>query len=148
MVVQDRCSDRTGRAIKCESLSCVWLFVTPPGSSVHGILLAWTLEWVAIPLLTQGSNPGLLPCRQILYHLSHQESPLKWTVTSKCHNKQPTPSHGAARRPRERVSKLQSLWQRAAFTQPSEIMLPRAKGPLFLPPPSFFPLAANLLDSA
>ena len=23
---------------------------------------------------TQGSNPGLLPCRQILYHLSHQES--------------------------------------------------------------------------
>ena len=21
---------------------------------------------------TQGSNPGLLPCRQILYHLSHQ----------------------------------------------------------------------------
>ena len=24
--------------------------------------------------LTQGSNPGLLPCRQILYHLSHQGS--------------------------------------------------------------------------
>ena len=23
---------------------------------------------------TQGSNPGLLPCRWILYHLSHQES--------------------------------------------------------------------------
>ena len=30
--------------------------------------------------LTQGSNPGLLLCRQILYPLSHQESPrrLKW----------------------------------------------------------------------
>ena len=26
--------------------------------------------------LTQGSNPGLLHCRQILYHLSHQESSL------------------------------------------------------------------------
>ena len=26
--------------------------------------------------LTQGSNPGLLHCRQILYHLSHQGSPL------------------------------------------------------------------------
>ena len=25
--------------------------------------------------LTQGSNPSLLPCRQILYHLSHQGSP-------------------------------------------------------------------------
>ena len=25
--------------------------------------------------LTQKSNPGLLPCRQILYHLSHQGSP-------------------------------------------------------------------------
>ena len=27
---------------------------------------------------SQGSNPGLLGCRQILYHLSHQGSP-KWT---------------------------------------------------------------------
>ena len=29
---------------------------------------------------TQGSNPGLLPCRQILYQLSHQGSPriLEW----------------------------------------------------------------------
>ena len=27
--------------------------------------------------LTQGSNPGLLHCRQILYHLSHQGSPFK-----------------------------------------------------------------------
>ena len=27
--------------------------------------------------LTQGSNPGLLHCRQILYHLSHQGNPNK-----------------------------------------------------------------------
>ena len=26
--------------------------------------------------LTQGSKPGLLHCRQILYYLSHQGSPL------------------------------------------------------------------------
>ena len=26
---------------------------------------------------TQGLNPGLLPCRQILYQLSHKGSPLK-----------------------------------------------------------------------
>ena len=31
---------------------------------------------------TQGSNPGLLRCRQILYHLSHQGSPriLEWVA--------------------------------------------------------------------
>ena len=31
---------------------------------------------------TQGSNPGLLHCRQILYHLSHKGSPrmLKWVA--------------------------------------------------------------------
>ena len=48
-----------------------------PGSSVHGILQARILEWVAIPFSrgifpTQGSNLGLLPSRQILYCLSHQ----------------------------------------------------------------------------
>ena len=52
-----------------------------PGSSVHGILQASILEWVAVPFLqgiflTQGSNLGFLHCRQILYHLSHQGSPI------------------------------------------------------------------------
>ena len=52
-----------------------------PGSPVHGILHARILEWVAIFLLqgifpTQGLNPGLLHCRQILCHLSHQEWPI------------------------------------------------------------------------
>ena len=51
-----------------------------PGSSVHGILQARILERVVIPFLqgifpTQGLNPGLLHCRQILYHLIHQGSP-------------------------------------------------------------------------
>ena len=48
--------------------------VSPLGSSVHGILQARTLEWVAILqgiFPTQGSNPGLPPCRLILHHLSH-----------------------------------------------------------------------------
>ena len=45
----------------------------PPGSSVHEILQERTLEWVAISVFpTQGSNLGLLHCRQILYCLSHQ----------------------------------------------------------------------------
>jgi len=41
---------------------------SPPGSSVHGILQARILEWVAMPF-SRGSFPH---CRQILYHLSHQ----------------------------------------------------------------------------
>ena len=49
---------------------------SPPGSSVHGILPARILELSCRSLLqgifqTQGSNLGLLHCRQILYHLSH-----------------------------------------------------------------------------
>ena len=51
------------------------------GSSIHGILQAKILEFGSHSLLqgivsTQGSKPGLLHCRQILYHLSHQGSPL------------------------------------------------------------------------
>ena len=48
---------------------------SPPGSFVHEILQAILLEWVAIPF--SGIEPGLLHCRQILYHLSHQGSPPK-----------------------------------------------------------------------
>ena len=63
------------RAQSCPAL-CNPTNCRPPGSSVHGILQARRLEWVAIPLsrgssLTQGSSPGILHCRQILYHLSH-----------------------------------------------------------------------------
>ena len=41
---------------------------------VHGILQARILEWVAFSRgssQTQGLNPGLLHCRQILYQLSY-----------------------------------------------------------------------------
>ena len=58
---------------------------SPPGTSVHGILQARIVEWVAIPFssgifLTPGSNLGLPHCRQILYHLSHQRSPGDWAT--------------------------------------------------------------------
>ena len=47
-----------------------------PVSSVHGILQAGILEWVAVSysggiFLTQGLKLGLPYCGQILYHLSH-----------------------------------------------------------------------------
>jgi len=49
---------------------------------VHGILQARILEWVAFPFSfsTQGSNPGLPHCKQILYQLSNKGSPriLEW----------------------------------------------------------------------
>ena len=59
----------------------------PLGSSVHGDspgkntgVGGHALLWGIFP--TQGWNPGLLHCRQILYHLSHQGSPriLEWVA--------------------------------------------------------------------
>ena len=57
-----------------------------PGSFVHGILQARILRWVAIPFSreffpTQKSNPGLLHCREILYHLSHKGGSQKSDTT-------------------------------------------------------------------
>ena len=56
---------------------------SPQGSSVHGILQAAVLEWVAMPLKglfpTQGLNLCLLcllPCRWVFYPLSHLGSPV------------------------------------------------------------------------
>ena len=59
----------------CDPMDC-----SPPGSSVYGILQARILDRVDIPfsnLPDPGIEPGLLHCRQILCHLSHQESPTK-----------------------------------------------------------------------
>ena len=56
-------------------LSCLTLCdpmdLSPPGSSVNGILQARILEWVAIPF-SRVLKLGLLHCRQILNHLNHQ----------------------------------------------------------------------------
>ena len=54
-----------------------------PGTSVHGILQARILEWVAILqglFLTQGLNASLSHYRQILYHMSHKETNWKHYV--------------------------------------------------------------------
>ena len=60
---------------------------SPPGFSAHGdspdkntgVDCYALLQGI---FLTQGSNPGLLHCRRILYHLSHQGSPriLEWVA--------------------------------------------------------------------
>jgi len=53
---------------------------SPPYSSVHKIFQARILEWVAISFSRGFPNPGiklgLLHCRQILYRLSYNGSPV------------------------------------------------------------------------
>ena len=82
---------------------------SPPGSAVHGVLQGRLLEGVAIVFyrllcpwtspgkntgvschsllqgifLTQGSNPGPLHCRQILYQLKYEGSSLCYTTAFK-----------------------------------------------------------------
>ena len=69
---------------KVKSLSCIQLFATPWTVACQAPLsVGFSRQeyWSGLPFpspgifLTQGSNRGLLDCRQILYHLSHQESP-------------------------------------------------------------------------
>ena len=67
--------------------TCVWLCdpmeYSPPGSSVHGILQARILEWVAFSSSRGSTRPrdgthvSYISCtgRQILSHLRHLESP-------------------------------------------------------------------------
>ena len=50
----------------CDPMDC-----SPPGSSVHGVGSHFLLQGI---FSTQGLNPDILHCRQILYHLSHQGS--------------------------------------------------------------------------
>ena len=53
---------------------------SPPGSFVHGVLQATILEWVAIPLSREFSQPRdqsqVYRIARVLYHLSHQGSHL------------------------------------------------------------------------
>ena len=63
--------------VLCDPMDC-----SSPVYSVDGILQARILERVAIPFSRRSyqprnTNPCLLLCRQILYHLSHQESQIK-----------------------------------------------------------------------
>ena len=59
----------------------------PVDYTVHGILQARILEWVAIPFSRGSSqptrlNPSLAHCRRIFYQLNHKGSPriLEWMV--------------------------------------------------------------------
>ena len=66
----------------CDPIDC-----GPPGSSVHWIIQARTLEQITMPSSRRSSRPrDRIPvsciARQILYHLSYQGSLLFWLYTS------------------------------------------------------------------
>ena len=79
-------------------LSHVWLFVIPWTVAPQAPLSmefskARILKWVASPFSkgifpTQGSNPHLLHCGQILYFLSHQRFPPRLKALINCHGTQ------------------------------------------------------------
>ena len=64
----------------CPTLCNTHELYSPPGSSVHGILRQE--YWTGEPFPSRGSSQprgqtlDLLPCRLVLYQLSHQESPV------------------------------------------------------------------------
>ena len=79
----------------CNPMDC-----SLPGSSVHGIFQAKILAWVAIFLLqeifpTQGLNPGLPHCRQILYPRSSKGSPSQVALVVKKKQKTKNPPANA-----------------------------------------------------
>ena len=67
----------------CDSMDC-----SPPGSSVHGILQARILEWVAMPSSRGSSQPRDQSCvsymscigRWVLYHLRIPPTPVFWEL--------------------------------------------------------------------
>ena len=75
---QEYTESESSRSVMSDSLQphgltkllCPWDF---PGNST-GVDCHFLLQGI---FQTQGSNPGLLHCRQMLYHLSHQGSPEK-----------------------------------------------------------------------
>ena len=73
--------------LQWKSLSCVWLFVTPwtmysPWNSPGQNTRVGSLSLLQGIFSTQGLNPGLPHCKQILYQLSHEGSPriLEWVA--------------------------------------------------------------------
>ena len=72
--------------VKVKSLSRAWLFATPWIVACTKLLCPWDFQGKSTEVgchfllhgifPTQGLNPGLSHCRQMLYRLSHQGSPL------------------------------------------------------------------------
>ena len=73
----------------CNPMDC-----SQPGSSVHGDSPGMNTGVGGHALLqgifpNQGSNPGLLHCRQVLYRLSHQGSLILYIAVCMCQSQSP-----------------------------------------------------------
>ena len=84
-------SENVGHSVVPDSL-IPWT-VAPQAPLSMEFSKAKILEWAASPFSkgifpTQGSNPGLLHCRQILYFLSHQRFPPRLKALINCHGTQ------------------------------------------------------------
>ena len=65
------CPHPRARVLNCDSMDC-----SPPGFSIHGILQARILEWVACCPLGDLPNPGIEPSILCLLHWQVGSSPL------------------------------------------------------------------------
>ena len=74
-IFQARILESEGVSCSVVSDSCNPMDCSLPGSSVHGIVQARIQSRLLFPSLGDLPNPGLLHCRQILYHLAHQSFP-------------------------------------------------------------------------
>ena len=109
----------------CDPMDC-----SPPGSSIlypHGFssknigVGCHALLQGIFP--TQGSNPGLLHCREILYHLSHQRSPWIMNNVLSCFSRVRlfvTPWTIGPQAPLSR----QKYWSRLPFPSPEDLPYP------------------------
>ena len=111
-------------AQSCPTL-CDFMDCSLPDSSVHGILQAKILGWIALlqgTFPTQGLNSGLLHCRQILYCLSQQVSPT--SLYSMCLVTQSCPTLATAQTvawqaPLSMGFSRQEFWSGLSFPSPS-----------------------------
>ena len=104
---------------KWKLLSCVGLFATPwnsPGQNTR--VDSRSLLQGIFP--TQGSNPGLPHCRQILYQLSHNGSPqrAKEWGSRLDHNMRPMPMGGRSRQQIRRASRNRQMGRRLFRSSP------------------------------
>ena len=103
--------DRKGMLLL--SLNCVQLFVTPRtvgGQASLPIGFPRQEYWTGLPFFsqgifpTQGLNPGLLRCRQILYHLSYQRNQTGKGATEK------EEQEGMSKKPMKTPWRSKSSW--------------------------------------
>ena len=112
----------------CPTLLC------PPGSSIHGIIQARILKWVAISFSRRSSQPGVQTCvscigRQVLYHCATREALTQLhhslLTPDRCSPTPRKPSQQAILQHQQDVLQLNSV---LTLTTWKECQLPQVKG--------------------